>query len=94
MLGQMLFNAHTIQRNCNRSVLYISAELGGLQIFSVYHLQGIAKLQSLLKHYREFDTTGKLLLASMRYTQLELGISQPFLEKKFTIIQTYSHQRG
>ena len=82
-LSPMLFNAHCIQQNCNRSVLYMSHELGGLQIFSIFHLQGVAKLQFLFKHLRAMDTTGKLLLTSLRYTQLELGVSKPFLSLIF-----------
>ena len=82
-LSPMLFNAHCIQQNCNRSVLYMSHELGGLQIFSIFHLQGVAKLQFLFKHLRAMDTTGKLLLTSLRYTQLELGVSKPFLSLNF-----------
>ena len=92
LLGSMLFNAHSIQRNCNRSVLYMSEDLGGLQIYSIYHLQGMAKMQFLLRHCREMDTTGKLLVASIRHTQMEY---QPrFLRQFFTHIQTLLHQHG
>lgn len=83
LISPMLFNAHCIQQNCNRSVLYMSHELGGLQIFSIFHLQGVAKLQFFFKHLREMDTTRKLLSTSLRYTQLELGVSKPFLSLNF-----------
>ena len=79
----MLFNAHSIQRNCNQAALYMSEDLGDLQIYSVYHLQGVARMQFLFRHCREMDTTGKLLLASIRHTQLEFGISTPFFETNF-----------
>lgn len=83
LLGPLLCHAHGIQRNCNKSIIYLSHELGGMEIYSLYHLQGTAKLQFLFKHYREFDTTGKLLTTSMRYTQLELGMSKNFLSLNF-----------
>lgn len=83
LLGTVLCHAHGIQRNCHRSVLYNSEELGGLNIYSLFHLQGISKIQFLFKHYRAMDTTGKLLVTSMRYTQLELGTSTPFFKDDF-----------
>ena len=45
LLSSTLFNIHKIQKNCNRNVLYSSREHGGLDILSIYHLQGISKLQ-------------------------------------------------
>ena len=58
LLSLILLNSHGFQRHSNRNILYTSEELGGLSIFSVYHLQGQTKLQILFKHYREHDTTG------------------------------------
>ena len=80
LLSSTLFNIHGFQKNTNRNVLYMSEELGGLSIYSVYHLQGVSKLQFFLKHYREEDTTGQLL--ETRYTQLEAGVSTSFFQKK------------
>ena len=73
-----LFNMHRIQRNYNRQVIYTSREHGGLHIYSTYHLQGISKLQFLFRHYRNEDTTGKLIISSMRFTQLKCGLSTPY----------------
>ena len=78
ILSPILFNIHSIQSNCNRNVLYTSKEFGGLHIYSMYHLQGAAKLQFLIRHYRNDDTTGRLMKTSMRYTQLETGLSKPY----------------
>ena len=83
LLGTILCHAHGFQRNSNRSIIYNGKEMGGLNIFSIYHLQGIAKIQFLFKHYRAMDTTGKLLITSIRYTQLELGTSKPFFTDDF-----------
>ena len=78
ILSPVLFNIHGIQRNCNRNVLYTSKEFGGLHIYSLYHLQGTAKLQFLFRHCRANDTTGKLMKTLMRYTQMETGLSRPY----------------
>ena len=52
-----------------------------------YHLQGISKFQFLHLHYRNNDTTGKLLKITMRYTQLECGLSDPFYTHEFYKIE-------
>ena len=86
LLSPALFNVHEIQRNYNRNVLYSSKEFGGLDILSIYHLQGQAKLQFFFMDYRNDDTTGKLMKMSLRHSQLELGLSQPFILRIFTNI--------
>ena len=83
MLSPILFNMNGFQRHSNRSILYMTDELGGLTIFSVYHLQGMSKLQILFKHYRNNDTTGQLLKTTIRYTQLEAGVSTSFFHHNF-----------
>ena len=83
LLSPALFNVHKIQQNCNRNVLYSSREFGGLDVFSIYHLQGQAKLQFFFMHYRNDDTTGKLMKMSLRHTQLETGLSRPFYSQNF-----------
>ena len=83
ILSPVLFNINGVQRNCNRNVLYSSREYGGLHINSMYHLQGVSKIQFLFMHYRNQDTTGKLMMASMRYTQLESGLSRPYYTCNF-----------
>ena len=83
LLSPLLLNMHGIQRNSNRNIIYMSEEYGGLQIYSIYHLQGMAKVQFFFKHIREQDTTGKLLLTSLRYTQLECGLSKSFFQYNY-----------
>lgn len=87
LICPLLLNSHSIQRNANRSIIYLSDEYGGLNIPSIYHLQGIANLQFFQMHYRNNDTAGKLLKISMRYTQLECGLSNPFYVHDFYKIQ-------
>lgn len=67
-----------IQRNCLRSVMYLTDSYGGLKIMRIFHLQGFSKMQFYCIHTRNMDMTGKLLKISSRYTQLECGLSWPF----------------
>ena len=83
ILSPALFNAHKIQRNCNRNVLYSSKDFGRLDIYSIYHLQGLSKMQFFFMHYKIDDTTGKLFKTSLRYSQLESGLSKPFYTQNF-----------
>ena len=83
ILSPALFNAHKIQRNCNRNVLYSSKDFGGLGIYSIYHLQRISKMQFFFMHYRKDDTTRKLFKTSLRYSQLKSGLSKPFYTQNF-----------
>ena len=82
-LSPILLNIHGIQRNCARRPIYCPLEFGGLDKLSIFHLQGISKLRFLLMHLRREDTTGKLMDISMRTTQLECGLSTPFLKNDY-----------
>ena len=82
-LRPILLNTNGIQRNCSRTALYSDSEYGGLGYIPVFHLQGQSKIQFFMKHYRDDDTTGKLMKISLRHTQLECGIQKPFLETNF-----------
>ena len=77
-LKATVLNIHGIQQNCNRNVLYTSKEYDGLHIYDMYHLQGVSKMQFLFRHVRSNDMTGKLMQTSIRYTQLETGLSRPY----------------
>ena len=87
LIAPLLLNSHSIQRNANRNIIFLNDGFGGLNIPTVYHLQGVAKLQFLHLHYRNNNTTGKLLKITMRYTQLECGLSVPFYKQNFYKIQ-------
>ena len=75
LLSPTLLNIHGVQHNCNRNVLYTTKDYGGFHIYTMYHLQGVSKMQFLFRHIRNNDTTGKLMQTSMRYTQLETTTS-------------------
>ena len=82
LVTPILYNAHGIQRNCSKCVLYSPTKYGGFGHKSIWHLQGLEKLKFFLAHYRRHDTTGRLIKISMRWTQLESGVSTPFYTHK------------
>ena len=88
IISGTLFNGFGIQRNCSKVVLYSSHMIGGLNIQHLYQMQGSIKLKMFLWHCRRNDSTGKLLKISMNFTQLEIGIEQPFLESTYS---NYNH---
>ena len=81
LITPVLFHIHSIQRNCSKSVLYTPHSNGGFGYRSIWHLQGLEKLKFFLLHYRRKDTTGKLIRASIRWTQLELGLRGQIFDK-------------
>ena len=48
--------------------------MGGFGYKTLWHIQGKEKLKFFLLHYRRNETTGKVIRASLRWTQLELGL--------------------
>ena len=82
LVTPILYSAHGIQRNCSKSVLYTPTKYGGFGHKSIWHLQGLEKLNFFLAHYRRHDTTGRLIKISTRWTQLEAGVSMPFYTNK------------
>ena len=78
LISPILLHAHNIQRNCARIVLYSTLNNAGLNVTHIYHLQGLEKMRFFLTHMRRQDTTGKLMMISLLYTQMELGVSKIF----------------
>lgn len=83
LVTPILYNAHGIQRNNSKCVLYSPVKYGGIGHKSIWHMQGINKLKFFFTHYRRHDTTGRLMKISMRWTQLEAGTSKPFYQYNF-----------
>ena len=79
IVSPVLLNAYGINRNCSRTVLFSTHRQGGLNITHPYHLQGQEKLRFFFRHYRDYDTVGKLIDISRRHIQFELGTSTIFL---------------
>ena len=85
LVTPILYHAHSIQKNNSKCILYAPEKYGGFGHKDVWHLQGLNKLKFFFAHYRRHDTTGRLIKISMRWTQLEAGVSKPFY--------TYHHQK-
>ena len=77
IISPILYNAYRVHRNAARTPLYTPKSLGDYGVISIYHLQGIEKVEYYLMHRRANDTTGQLLAIGTRYTQFELGTSTP-----------------
>lgn len=45
IVAPVLLNAHGIQRNCARIVLYSTVNFGGIGIRHLFHLQGLERLR-------------------------------------------------
>ena len=74
IITPVLYHIHNIQKNCSKNVLYTPKHMGGFGYKTLWHIQGSEKLKFFLLHHRRNDTTGKLIRASLRLTQLELGL--------------------
>ena len=85
----VLYNAHAVQKNCSKCVLYGPALFGGYSYYDNWNVKGIEKRKFLLMHYRRNDVTGKLLKISMKWTQLELGFGKPFYNYSHTSCHKY-----
>ena len=86
-LSPVLLNINKIQRHGDRAIIYAGLEHGGLNINSIFHLQGMQKIKFLMMHLRKMDTTGTLMKISMGYTQLECGMPKPFYEYNYYRMQ-------
>ena len=49
-----------------------------MDVKHLYDVLGVQKMKFFLKHLRLEDKTGQLLRISMEYTQLQIGILNPF----------------
>jgi hypothetical protein len=73
-----------ITRKAHRSVVFGTAQFGGLGLEHLAAYQGHTRLQYLMGHIRCNSTTGKLMRLMLDYTQLECGCSRRRLRKLFT----------
>ena len=74
IITPVLYHIYNIQKNCSKNVMYTPKLMGGFGYKTLWHIQGSEKLKFFLLHYRRNDTTKKLIRASLRWTQLELGL--------------------
>jgi hypothetical protein len=62
-----------LNRHIPRSVVFGSTRFGGLNIRSLYSIQGFGQLTLFTGHIRAYDKTAKLLRISLSYLQLTVG---------------------
>jgi hypothetical protein len=72
-----------ISRKAHRSVVFGTAQFGGLGMEHLAVYQGHNRLQYLMGHLRCNITTGKLMRSILDYTQLECGCSGNVLEEDY-----------
>jgi hypothetical protein len=76
-----IFPKMGISRKAHRSVIFSTAQFGGLGLEHLAAYQGHSRLQYLMGHIRCNSTTGKLMRSMLDYTQLECGCSGNVLEE-------------
>jgi hypothetical protein len=72
-----------ISRKAHRSVVFGTAQFGGLGLEHLAAYQGHNRLQYLMGHLRCNSTTSKLMRSMLDYTQLECGCSGNVLEEDY-----------
>jgi hypothetical protein len=72
-----------IVRKAHKSVVFGTAQFGGLGLEHLAAYQGHNRLQYLMGHLRFNSTTGKLMRSMKNYTQLECGCSGNVLEEDY-----------
>jgi hypothetical protein len=86
-IQKLVFNAILpkmgISRKAHRSVVFGTAQFGGLGLEHLAAYQGHNRLQYLMGHLRCNSTTGKLMRSMIDYTQLECGCSGNVLEEDY-----------
>jgi hypothetical protein len=72
-----------ICRKAHQSVVFGTAQFGGLGLEHLAAYQGHNRLQYLMGHLRCDSTTDKLVRSMLDYTQLECGYSGNVLEEDY-----------
>jgi hypothetical protein len=81
-----------IARTAPRSVVFGTAQYGGLGLTHLAALQGHTCLQYLLGHLRCGDATGCLMQMLLEYTQLECGLSWKSTRTRLQQLLSSSHK--
>jgi hypothetical protein len=71
------------RRKAHRSVVFGTAQFGGLGLEHLAAYQGHRRVQYLVGHFRCNSTTGKLMRSMLDYTQLECGCTGDVLEQDY-----------
>ena len=82
-ISPILLHSAGMQEHFPRAIMEAGPEYVGFGWTHLYDLHGQEKLKFFTMHLRKNDTTAHLLRISMKHTQLQLGISQPFLSTNY-----------
>ena len=77
-----------ICRTMARSLVYAPIKYQGLGIQNLYITQGVQHVKAILNHIWQRTTTGSLILMSMEYVKMEVGIRGSIFSKDYEI---YGH---
>jgi hypothetical protein len=72
-----------INSKAHRSVVFGTAQYGGLGLEHLAAYQGHSRLQYLMVHLHCNIATGKLMRSMLDYTQLECGCTENILEQEY-----------
>jgi len=82
-ISPILLHSAGMQEHFPRAIMEAGPEYVGFGWTHLYDLHGQEKLKIFTMHLRKNDTTAHLLRISTKHTQLQLGISQPFLSTNY-----------
>jgi hypothetical protein len=72
-----------ISRKAHRSVVFGTAQYGGLGLEHIAYYQGYILLQYIMDHPLCNSTTGKMMRSMLDHTQLEYGCTDNVLEQDY-----------
>ena len=68
-------------RNTSKAIVYGPTEYGGIDMRIFRHEQGLAKVESLVKHWRSNESdANRILRIALHWNQYVAGIGTPILE--------------
>ena len=85
VIHPILLHAYGTHKKFPRILLESGDQYGGFKIRHFYDIHLFEKIKFFTYHIRANDDTGKLMITSMRYTQIQLGIRKMFLNTDFDI---------
>ena len=79
-----LLHCMKLQATFPKIIMEADDEYMGLNVTHIYDIMGMEKLKFLIMHVRRNDITGRLLMISMKYTQLEVGSKRLFFNLNYS----------
>ena len=78
-----ILHSMSIQEHFSKTIMEASDQYMGLNIQHLYDVMGLEKIKFFLMHVRRKDVTGKLMIMSLKYSQLECGSGNIILNMNF-----------